>query len=197
MAANLVQRYPREEARRLLDLSFAQYHADRDPVRVATDVRAAIRDIDPQLPIFGMEPLEDTLANTLGEQRFMMLLLGLFAALALALAAVGVHGVLAYLVAQRTREIGVRMALGATADAVTQLIVRQGLRLVVVGLAVGFALAMALGRSLSGLLFGVTPTDLPTLVAVVVVLGCVAAVSIWLPARRAVRINPLVALRQE
>ena len=181
---------------RLLSLALA-VRTTIDPVRVAPDVRAAIRDIDPQLPIFGMEPLEDTLANTLGEQRFMMLLLGLFAALALALAAVGVHGVLAYLVAQRTREIGVRMALGATADAVTQLIVRQGLRLVVVGLAAGFALAMALGRSLSGLLFGVTPTDLPTLVAVVVVLGCVAAASVWLPARRAVRIDPLVALRQE
>ena len=147
--------------------------------------------------IFGLEPLEETLANTLGEQRFMMLLLGLFAGLALVLAAVGVHGVLAYLVAQRTREIGVRMALGASAHAVTQLVVRQGMRLVAVGLAAGFALAMALGRSLSGLLFGVTHTDLPTLAAVVVVLGSVAALSIWLPARRAVRIDPLTALRQE
>ena len=167
------------------------------PLAVAPAVRAAIREIDPQLPVFGLEPLEETLANTLGEQRFMMLLLGLFAALALVLAAVGVHGVLAYLVAQRTREIGVRMALGATAGGVTQLVVRQGMRLVAVGLAAGFALALVLGRSLSGMLFGVTATDLPTLVAVVVVLGSVAAVSIWLPARRAVRIDPLVALRQE
>jgi putative ABC transport system permease protein len=168
-----------------------------DPVLIAPAVRAAIREVDPQLPIFGLEPLEDTLANTLGEPRFMMLLLGLFAALALALAAVGVHGVLTYLVTQRTREIGVRMALGASAAAVTQLVVTQGMRLVAVGLGVGFALALALGRSLSGLLFGVTSTDLPTLVAVVGVLGSVAALSIWLPVRRAVRIDPLLALRQE
>ena len=181
---------------RMLSLALA-VRTTIDPVRVAPDVRAAIRDIDPQLPIFGMEPLEETLANTLGEQRFMMLLLGLFAALALALAAVGVHGVLAYLVAQRTREIGVRMALGATAGGVTQLVVTQGMRLVAMGLAVGFAMALALGRSLSALLFGVSSTDLTTLAAVVVVLGAVASMSIWLPARRAVRIDPLMALRQE
>ena len=168
-----------------------------DPVRLAPAVRASIREIDPQLPVFGLEPLEETLANTLGEQRFMMLLLALFAGLALVLAAVGVHGVLAYLVAQRTREIGVRMALGATAGGITQLVVMQGMGLAAIGLGSGFVLALGLGRSLSGLLFGVTPTDLPTLVAVVVVLGSVAAVSIWLPARRAVRIDPLVALRQE
>ena len=181
---------------RMLSLALA-VRTTIDPVLVAPDVRAAIRDIDPQLPVFGMEPLEETLSNTLGEQRFMMLLLGLFAALALALAAVGVHGVLAYLVAQRTREIGVRMALGATAGGVTQLVVTQGMRLVAMGLAVGFAMALALGRSLSALLYGVTSTDLTTLAAVVVVLGAVAGMSIWLPARRAVHIDPLMALRQE
>ena len=181
---------------RMLSLALA-IRTTVDPVAVAPAVRAAIREIDPQLPVFGLEPLEETLANTLGEQRFMTLLLGLFAALALALAAVGVHGVLAYLVAQRTREIGVRMALGATAGGVIQLVVTQGMRLVAVGLAVGFALALALGRSLSGLLFGVTSRDLPTLAAVMAVLGIVAAMSIWLPARRAVRIDPLNALRQE
>jgi ABC-type antimicrobial peptide transport system permease subunit len=147
--------------------------------------------------VFGVELLENTLANTLGEQRFMTLLLGLFAALALALAAVGVHGVLAYLVAQRTREIGVRMALGATSGGVTRLVFGQGMRPVAVGLAVGLVLALALGRSLSGMLFGLTPTDVPTLAAVMAVLGGVATTSIWLPARRAVRIDPLDALRQE
>jgi ABC-type antimicrobial peptide transport system permease subunit len=127
----------------------------------------------------------------------MMLLLGLFGALAVTLAGLGVHGVLAYLVAQRTREIGVRMALGATSGRVTHLVVGQGVRLVVVGLAIGFAMALAFGRSLAGLLFGVTPTDRLTLVAVLVVVGSIAALSIWLPARRAVRVDPLAALRQE
>jgi len=168
-----------------------------DPVELAPAVRAAIREIDPELAVFGLEPLEETLSNTLGEQRFMMLLLGLFAALAVVLAAVGIHGVLTYLVVQRTREIGVRMALGATAGHVTRMVVRQGMRLVVLGLVAGFALALALSWSLSGLLFGVTPQDPRTLTAVVVLLGLVAAVSIWLPARRAVRVDPLTALRQE
>jgi putative ABC transport system permease protein len=168
-----------------------------DPVEMGPAVRGAIREVDPELAIFGLEPLEETVANSLSEQRFLMLLLGLFGALAVTLAGLGVHGVLAYLVAQRTREIGVRMALGATSGRVTHLVVGQGVRLVVVGLAIGFAMALALGRSLAGLLFGVTPTDRLTLVAVLVVVGSTAALSIWLPARRAVRVDPLAALRQE
>ena len=168
-----------------------------DPVEMGPTVRAAIREIDPELAIFGLEPLAETVANSMSEQRFMMLLLGLFGALAAILAAVGVHGVLAYLVAQRTREIGVRMALGASSGRVTHLVVGQGVRLVLIGLAIGFAMALAFARSLTSLLFGVTPTDLPTLVVVFLVIGSVAALSIWLPARRAVRVNPLTALRQE
>jgi predicted permease len=168
-----------------------------DPIQMGPSVRSAIREIDPELAVFGLEPLRDTVANSLGEQRFMMLLLGLFGSLAAVLAAVGVHGVLTYLVAQRTREIGVRMALGATTGRVTHLVVGQGVRLVAIGLAAGFATAVALGRSLSGLLYGVTATDAATLLAVLVVIGLVAAVSIWLPARRAVRVNPLTALRHE
>jgi putative ABC transport system permease protein len=126
----------------------------------------------------------------------MMLLLGLFAAVAAVLAAVGVHGVLAYLVAQRTREIGVRMALGASAGSVTRLVLRRGLRLVAAGIGLGLALTLALSGSLSGLLFGVEPSDLRTLAAVVGFVGTVAAVSFWLPTRRAARIDPIVALRQ-
>jgi ABC-type antimicrobial peptide transport system permease subunit len=160
-------------------------------------VRGAIREVDPELAIFGVEPLAETVANSMSEQRFMMLLLGLFGALAAILAAVGVHGVLAYLVAQRTREIGVRMALGASSGRVTQLVAGQGVRLVLIGLVIGFAMALAFARSLASLLFGVTPTDLPTLAAAFLVIGSVAALSIWLPARRAVRVNPLAALRQE
>jgi putative ABC transport system permease protein len=168
-----------------------------NPVELAPSVRAAIRDVDPDLAIFGLEPLEETLANTLGEQRFMMWLLGLFAVLAVVLAAIGIHGVLTYVVVQRTREIGVRMALGASAGSVTGMVVRQGMRLVLFGLVAGLALGLTLSRSLSELLFGVTPQDPHTLAAVIVLLAIVAAVSIWLPARRAVRVDPLSALRQE
>jgi ABC-type antimicrobial peptide transport system permease subunit len=168
-----------------------------NPVEMESAVRTAIREVDPELAVFGLEPLRDTVVNSLGAQRFMALLLGLFGLLALVLAAVGVHGVLTYLVAQRTREIGVRMALGATSGRVTNLVVGQGARVVAIGLVAGLAAALVLSRSLSGLLFGVTPTDPPTLVAVLLVIGLVAGISIWLPARRAVRVNPLTAIRQE
>jgi ABC-type antimicrobial peptide transport system permease subunit len=106
-----------------------------------------------------------------------------------------VHGVLSYVVAQRTREIGVRMSLGADASRVVRLVVGQGVTLAGAGLAVGVVLALASSRWLSGLLFEITPTDAATIAGVVVVIGGVAAVSTWLPARRAVRIDPLVALR--
>jgi len=168
-----------------------------EPESMASTVRSVIREIDPQLAVFGIEPLEETLANTLGEPRFMMQLLVLFAVLAAVLAAVGVHGVLTYVVAQRTREIGVRVTLGATAGGVTRLVVGQGLRLVLIGLAGGLAMTLVLTRGLAGLLFGVSALDPATLVTVVGVFGLVAAVSIWLPARRAVRLDPLVALRQD
>jgi putative ABC transport system permease protein len=167
-----------------------------DPVALAPAVRSAIRRIEPDMAVYGVEPLTDTLANTLGEQRFMMLLLGLFAVLAAVLAAIGVHGVLACLVAQRTREIGVRMALGASAGSVTRLVVRRGLRLVAAGIGLGLALTLALSGSLSGLLFGVEPADLRTLAAVIGFVAVVAALSFWLPTRRAARIDPIAALRQ-
>jgi putative ABC transport system permease protein len=167
-----------------------------DPASVAPALRSAIRRIEPDLAVYGVEPLTDTLSNTFGEPRFMMLLLGLFAALAAVLAAIGVHGVLSYLVAQRTREIGVRMALGASTGSVTRLVLSRGLRLVAVGIVLGMALTLALSGSLAGLLFGVEPADIRTLAAVVVLIGAVAALSFWLPTRRAARIDPLIALRQ-
>jgi len=164
---------------------------------LASAVRAVVRELDPAMVVYGVEPLEETLAESLIEQRFLMTLLAALAALALALAAVGIHGVLTCNVAQQRREIGVRMALGADGHRVLRGVVAEGVRLTGVGLIVGFAATIAMGRFLAGLLFGVTPTDVPTLVAVIAVLGAVAAFSIWLPARRAVRVDPLVALRQE
>ena len=168
-----------------------------DPAQMAPAVRAAIGEVDPELAVFGLEPLRDTLTNSIGEQRFLMLLLGLFGALAVTLAAIGVHGVLTWLVARRTREIGVRMALGATSGRVVRLVIAQGVPLVALGLAIGVVMALVLGSTISGLLFGVAATDPPTLAGALAVIGSVAGFSIWLPARRAVRLDPSHALRQE
>ncbi len=168
-----------------------------DASSIAGPVREAIGEIDAGLAVFGVEPLEKTLSESIGTERFLTLLLALFAGLALVLAAVGIHGVLSYSVAQRTREIGIRMALGAPPRSVTRLVFGQGVRLAVWGLAAGLICGLVFARWLGSLLFGVTATDPTTYAAVLVVLGLVAAVSIWLPARRAVRVDPLVALRQE
>jgi putative ABC transport system permease protein len=168
-----------------------------DPLLVAGSLRAAVREIDPALAVFGVEPLERTLAQSTGEQRFMMLLVGVFAGLALALAVIGIHGVLSYSVVQRRREIGIRVALGAEPAQVVRVVLGQGVRLTAIGLAVGVGLALMFSRSLAGLLFGITATDAATFAAVVALLAAVAMLAMWLPARRASRVDPLVALRYE
>jgi putative ABC transport system permease protein len=171
--------------------------ASGDPLALASAAQGAIREVDGALAIFAVEPLTDTLARSVGERRFTMLLLALFAAVALVLAAVGVHGVLSYGVTQRTREIGIRMALGARPGNVLGLIVGQGARLAAVGVALGLAGAVVLTRLLAALLYGVTPTDAVTLAVVVAVLAATAIVASYLPARRAMRVDPSVALRSE
>jgi putative ABC transport system permease protein len=167
-----------------------------DPSGLAGAVRAAIAEIDPALAIFGVEPLAETLSASIGTERFLTLVLVIFATLALVLAAIGIHGVLSYAVAQRTREIGIRIALGASSRGVTRLVLGQGLLLTLSGLSVGFVLAAVLARSLAGLLFGVEPTDPATFAAALAVLALVATIAMWLPARRAVRVDPIVAIRQ-
>jgi putative ABC transport system permease protein len=163
---------------------------------LASAVRAAIAEIDPALAIFGMEPLADTLAESIDTERFLMVLLVLFAALALVLAAVGIHGVLSYAVAQRTREIGIRLALGASPRTVMRLVIGQVAKLMVCGLGLGLVLGVGFSRSLAGVLFGVGTTDLATYAGVVFLLGAVAMLATWLPLRRAVRVDPTLALRQ-
>jgi len=162
-----------------------------------SEVRASIRAVDPALAVFGAEPLAETLSQSVRERRFVTLVLAVFAAVALLLAAIGVHGILSYNVASRRREIGIRMALGAEPGRVTALVVGQGLRLTGAGLAVGVVGALLLTRLLTGLLFGVTSTDPVTFVAVLVVMGGAGLVASYLPARRAVSLDPLVALRPD
>jgi putative ABC transport system permease protein len=168
-----------------------------DPAALTAPVRAIVRDLDPGLPLFGVEPLALTLSHSVGQRRFTMLVLGLFAAVALLLAAVGVHGVLSYTVAQRTREIGIRMALGADRRAVGSLVVSQGVRLTAGGLVAGLAGALALSRVLVSLLYGVGAGDPLTFAGVALVLGAVALFACWLPAWRASRVDPMVALRAD
>jgi putative ABC transport system permease protein len=170
---------------------------DGTPSLLASGVRSSIRALDPELAVFGMEPLAETLSQSVGERRFVMLVLAVFAALALLLAAIGVHGVLSYNVARRTREIGIRMALGAEPGRVTALVVAQGMRLAAVGLGLGLVGALLFARALSSLLFGVSSSDPATFLAVLGVIGGSALLASYLPARRAVRVDPISALRQE
>jgi predicted permease len=168
-----------------------------DIASVQAALPRVVRELDPMLAVFGVEPLTDTVSRTTAEQRFTMTLVGLFAAIALGLAALGVHGVLSYAVAQRTREIGIRIALGAHPQAVRRRVVADGLLLSGIGLAVGLAGALALARLFASLLYGVSATDPITLAGVAGVLGLVAVLASYLPARAATRVDPTVALRVE
>jgi putative ABC transport system permease protein len=171
--------------------------AEGDPALVAGAVRAAVREIDPALPIFGMQTMSDTVADSLVRPRFLSLLLGAFSVIALALAAVGIYGVMAYSVSQRTQEIGVRVALGARSSDVLKMVLGQGTKLATVGVGIGLAGAFALTRVMSTLLFEVSVTDPVTFAAVVALLAIVALLACYIPARRATKVDPLIALRCE
>jgi hypothetical protein len=168
-----------------------------DPSALATAVTGAIHAIDPGLAVFAVEPLNVTMSRSIGQRRFTMLLLGLLAAVALALASLGVHGVLSYAVAERRREIGIRMALGARARDLVALIVGYGLALTSIGLALGLGGAVALTRFLRTQLFAVTPTDPASFAAVSGLLALVAFTATAGPARRAASVDPIVSLRNE
>ena len=168
-----------------------------DPLRLAEPVRQAVVAIDPQLPVADVNTMENNIAASHVSQRLTMVLLGTFAVLALVLASIGLYGVMALSVTQRTRELGIRLALGAQRSAVLGLVMRQGARLVGIGLLIGIAGALASGRLLAGFLFGVSGSDVPTLGVVTLVLAAAALIACWLPARRATNVDPMVALRNE
>ncbi|HEX2099798.1 MAG TPA: ADOP family duplicated permease, partial [Candidatus Synoicihabitans sp.] len=164
---------------------------------VVARVRDALRELDPTLPLARVQTLEELVRASVSERRLTLVLLALFAAAALVLAAIGIYGVIAYAVTQGTREFGIRLALGASPRDVLTLILRQGLTLVMVGVALGLAGALSLGRLLAALLYEVKPTDAVTLTGVSAVLLLTALLAAWLPARRAARVDPMVALRAE
>jgi ABC-type antimicrobial peptide transport system permease subunit len=152
---------------------------------------------DPGLAVYGVEPLDLTLRESQGQRRFAMLVLGVFAGVTFLLALVGIHGVLSYTTSQRTREIGIRMALGATGGGVTGLVMRGGLRLAALGTALGLLGAAAGSRLLGSLLYGIPQLDPATFGVVAFAAVGAALVAIWLPARRAARVPPITCLRAE
>lgn len=167
------------------------------PTDLAASLRAAVQAVDPAQPVSRFQPLSALLANSLGRQRFALTLFAVFASAALLLAAIGVYGVMAWMVTRRTAEFGVRFALGAQRSEVLRLVFADGGRLVLAGAACGFAAALALARFLSSLLFEISPRDPATFVVGAVTLLAVAALACWLPARRAAKVDPMTALRAE
>ncbi len=168
-----------------------------EPLSVLAGVRAAVVETDPNVPVFAATTLEDHLSSTLFQERLSAALLGFSAALSLLLASVGLYGVLSYAVAQRTKEMGIRMALGAHTDQVRLRIVRQGMIVVAIGVAVGLAGAFAVSSLMSGFLYGVDGTDPVTYGGVVLLLGLVSMFAAYVPARRATQVDPLTALRTD
>jgi predicted permease len=168
-----------------------------DPSALSTVARQAVRDMDPLLAITGIRTMTDIIDRSVARPRFTMLLLGVFGVVALLLAAVGIYGIMSHAVKRRTREIGIRMALGARPVDVLRLVVGQGMTLAGVGLVVGVLVAFAATRLMTRLLYGVSATDPLTFVAIVVLLGAVAFVASWVPARRAVSTDPTLALRSD
>jgi putative ABC transport system permease protein len=167
------------------------------PAGVETTIRRAVHEIDSQQFVPVITPLTQLVSQTLSQSRFNSGLLGAFAAIAILLAAVGIYGVIAYNVAQRTREIGIRMALGAQRKQMLSMVLRQSLTMAAIGIVVGLLGAFAATRLLRALLFGVGPMDVLTYTAVVALLGAAAFVAGLLPARRAMKVDPVVALRYE
>lgn len=168
-----------------------------DTVAIPVQLRAQVQSVNPELPVFGAQTLNDVLSASLSERRFSMEIVGLFALTALLLAGMGIYGVISYIVSERTHEIGIRLALGAQSHTILRMVVRQGLGLAIAGAAVGLVGAFIVSHLMAGVLYGVRPTDPVTFVGVALLLIAVALLACCVPARRAIRVDPLVALRHE
>src|SRR6266478_940995 len=168
-----------------------------DTAAIPDEVREQVQSVDPALPVFGAQALNETVSASLAERRFSMEIVALFALTALFLTALGIYGVISYMVSERTHEIGIRIALGAERRSILQMVLGQGLGLVIAGAAVGLVGAVVVSHLMTGLLYGVRPTDALTFVVVALLVIGVALLACYIPARRALRVDPLVALRYE
>jgi putative ABC transport system permease protein len=168
-----------------------------DPVNLSRALRESVVAIDPDQPVNAIRSLPQLLSDSIAKPRFNFLLFTLFAAVALVLAVTGVYGVMSYAVTRRTREIGIRIALGARRGDVLKLVLRQGMSLMLTGTVIGLAGAIALTRLMARLLYGISPTDPVTFAAIALLLGSVATLACYIPARRATKVDPMIALRYE
>jgi putative ABC transport system permease protein len=168
-----------------------------DPLLLTRSIREAIWRVDRDQPVWGVATMDQLLESAVGSPRFIVLLIGGFALVALLLGGIGVYGVLSYTISQRTNELGIRIALGAESRQVVRLVVGEGMRIVGIAVAIGLAASFAATRLLRSQLFGVGPTDVLTFVVVTLLLSVVAMLACYLPARRASRVDPMVALRAE
>jgi hypothetical protein len=196
----VMERWPQHRGRQnewaIGFLSFA-LRTSESPESVVPAIRGLVELVDSNVGIDALLPMTRLVAGSVARERFAAVVLGAFAGVAAVLAAIGIYGVLAYLVVQRTAEIGIRMALGAQRGQIMALVLRKGLILTTVGLTLGLAGAAAVTRALQGMLFGITPLDPLTFVAVAVVFGFVTTLASYVPARRATKVDPMVALRTE
>jgi putative ABC transport system permease protein len=168
-----------------------------DPAAMTSTIRQEVQSLDKELPVFNIKSMSQRIIESTASRRLVMFLLGVFAVVALALASVGIYGVMAYSVTQRTHEIGIRMALGARRGDILKLVVKQGMLLVLLGVGLGLLVSFAVTRFMAGLLFGVGATDPMTLVGVALLLALIALLACLIPARRAIKVDPMVALRYE
>jgi len=187
----------RPNTQRVLNYLLLVLRTAGDPLTMVAPVRAEFRSVDPEQPVFEIASMDQLLSSMVAQRRFSMALLGIFAALALVLGVVGVYGVTSYLVTQRTREVGVRLALGAQPSEVVGLVVRQGMTVAAIGLVGGLVGALIAGRFMTGLLYGVSPHDFATLAGVTAVIALATLAANWVPALRAAHVDPLTALRSD
>jgi putative ABC transport system permease protein len=168
-----------------------------DPRALISSAQNAVWSVDKNVPLANVRTMQDMIADSVVRRKFAMLLLAIFAGVAVLLAAMGLYGVMSFSVAQRTREIGIRVALGAQRTDVLRLVINQGMVFVGSGVAAGLVGSVGLTRLMSALLFGVSPTDVGTFASVAFLLACIALLACWIPARRATRLDPVIALRSE